>query len=108
MSVPVTRRRQATAELLHQVAEIEKDNPDAALRFLDAFERACAQLAEQPEMAPRYESENPRLADVRRWVIPDFPGYLIFYHYDGTQISILHLFSAKQDYDSRLRGEPKD
>ncbi len=104
MSVPVRRRRQAQEELLHYVDRIADDNPDAAIRLIDAFESACAHFSNHPEMAPLHETDDPTLAEhrLRKWVLPEFPDYLIFYRFDGEVVEVLHLFHAKLDYERRL------
>lgn len=104
MSVSVRRRRQAEQELLHHVDTIAEDNLYAALRLIDAFETACALLAEHPEIAPVYETDDAALQakHIRKWVLPDFPNYLIFYIYNGDVVDVVHVLHAKVDQEKRL------
>lgn len=104
MSVPVRRRGPAEQELLAYIDRIAEENLEAALRLIDAFEAACAHFSNHPEIAPLHETEDPRLKDlgIRRWVLPEFPNYLVFYRFDGVVIEILHFMHAKLDHDRRL------
>ena len=50
MTYRVERLPAAAQQLLAHVDYISDDDPDAALRFIDAVEAALAALAEQPEL----------------------------------------------------------
>lgn len=97
MTVPVRRRAEANQELLEHVDRIATDNPDAALRFIDAFEKALEELAEYPEMGSPYEPDDPRLAGIRKWVLPAYPNYLLFYRFEGGAVHLLHILRAERD-----------
>ena len=104
MSVPVRRRRQAQDELLAYVDRIADDSPDAAIRFIEAFERLCANLSRHPEMAPTHQSDEPALRELqlRRVPVPEFTDYLVFYAFDGDSVDVLHVLHARLDLERRL------
>ena len=96
---PVHRRARAELELFAHVDRIAEENLDAALRFVDAVEEALSLISEHPELGAPYETRHPRLQGLRKWVIPRFPNYLLFYLYDGAAVHLLHVFHARSDYD---------
>ena len=69
-------------------AYIAQDNPEAADRVVDAAYRLCQVLAEHPELGRlrRFPENSP--ADLRSFVITEFPNYVIFYrpHVEGVEI----------------------
>ncbi|MBY0279972.1 type II toxin-antitoxin system RelE/ParE family toxin [Candidatus Binatia bacterium] len=105
MIVPIRRRRQAQDELLAYVDRIADDDPDVAIRFIEAFERLCTTLARHPESGRTYEPADPALKRrrIRRAPIPGFPRYLVFYTFDGETVEILHVLHARLDHRRRLR-----
>ena len=105
MTVPVRRRAQANQELLEHVDRISDDNPAAALRFIDAFEKALAELSEHPEIGSPYEPDDPRLSGIRKWVLPAFPNYLLFYRFEKGAVHLLHILRAERDQKRILTEE---
>jgi plasmid stabilization system protein ParE len=101
---PVRRTARAEAELLAHVERIAGANLDAALRFADAVESALALIAEMPEMGAPQESADPRLRGLRKWVLPRFPNYVLFYLFDGETVRLLHVFHAAREYDPSEGG----
>lgn len=69
---PVRRTARAEAELLAHVERIAGANLDAA---------------------------DTRLVGLRKWVLPRFPNYLLFYLFDGETVRLLHVFHAASGYD---------
>jgi toxin ParE1/3/4 len=70
-----------------------KNNPEAADRVLEAAWQICGRLAAQPELGRLRRSSKKELVDIRSFVIPDFPNYIIFYRVaiEGVQIvRVLH------------------
>lgn len=71
-----------TSRFLHDyreiVSRIADANPDAADRFCDAVEASLALLSRNPE-AGRLAG-FPSVPEVRRWGVPGFRNYIVFYH----------------------------
>jgi toxin ParE1/3/4 len=78
-------------EINHFIAE---DDPQAANRFLDAFERKCQMLAQFPEMGRRWDDINPPLRS--------FPlgKYLIFYRLIEEGVEIVRVLSGYRDFEA--------
>ncbi len=104
MKRAVRRRARAEVELLAHVEHIAEHDPTAALRFVDAVEAALTLIAEFPELGAPYESSNPRLRGLRRWVLPRFPNYVLFYQIDDEVVHLLHVFHGASDYDPSADG----
>ena len=63
---------------MNEIADyLGRQSPQLGLRFLQAVEDTCAIIADTPEVAGRYESENPRLIDLRVLTIKEFPNHQI-------------------------------
>lgn len=99
MSGRVLRRAQARRDLIkHFVYLAEQSNIDVARRFLAAANAACRLLAEMPELGPRRQFKNRRLANTRMWPIKEFREFLIFYEPVDSGIRILRVIHAKENY----------
>ena len=104
MSFPVRRRACAEAELFAHIDWIASRNSDAAIRFAAAIEHAFMLLAHQPEIGTPHTARSPRLYGLRKWAIPKFPNYLLFYLFRGEYVDVLHIYRGEQDYDDDLES----
>jgi hypothetical protein len=53
-----------------------------------------------PEAGPRYETTNDVLAGrIRRWVVPRYRRYLLFYVFEKSVIHLIDVVDGKTDYD---------
>jgi toxin ParE1/3/4 len=90
---PVRLTPRADSDIDACFCRIAKDNPTAALRFLDAIELTCDAQSRMPGIgSPRY-AEIPLVHRVRMLAIKDFESYLLFYleHEDCVEvIRVLH------------------
>jgi len=105
VSYRVVRERLAELDLTAHVTYIARDRPSAALRFIDAVERAFERLADMPEIGPLRQFHNPRLHGIRMWPMPDFRNYLIFYRIAADEIQILRVLHAALDLEMALEEE---
>jgi toxin ParE1/3/4 len=97
---------QAAQDVKEQARRIEADNPDAALRFVGAFERACDLLANHPEMAPVHDYGWHKLSSLRMWPIRGFEKHLIFYRLADQGIEVARVLYASRDVEAVLLGKP--
>jgi toxin ParE1/3/4 len=104
MAARVQKSNSARRDLLDQFTFIGRSNPAAAKRFLRAAGKTITMLANIPELAGFWESENPRHADVRVWPIRQFENYLIFYRVRSDGIRILRILHAAQDINAALES----
>jgi len=81
---------------------ISRDNLEAALRFYDAVERTCRELAQHPGRWPRYELRHPRLANLRKRSVVGFKNYLTV----GDTVEIIRVLHGARDIPSILTGGP--
>jgi len=59
VSARVVRERLAELDLTEHLTYLARNRPSAALRFIDAVERAFERLAAMPEIGPVRQFRNP-------------------------------------------------
>jgi plasmid stabilization system protein ParE len=91
---PIRRRLKAQQELERYVDRIAEDNPRAAIRFIDAVEASLELLSRMPEAGPQFESENPELSALRKWVMPRYTRDLLFYAFENETIHLIDVVDA--------------
>lgn len=101
----VKKTPQAKQDLLEHVLFLAKINPDLVERFIDASEMALEKLAQMPMKGTRQEFKSPELAEVRRWFIPGFDKYLVFYRPVKGGVEILRVLHGMQNVNAILSGE---
>jgi plasmid stabilization system protein ParE len=102
---PVRRRLAAQDNLEEIVIQIAEHDLDAAYRFVDAVEASLALLSDMPEAGPRYETDNAALAGrVRKWVIPHYRRYLLFYIFEKGVVHLIDVVDGKTDYEVEGRS----
>ena len=85
-------------------AWIAKDNPAAALRFLDAIELTCDAVSRMPGIgSPRY-AEIPLVHGVRILAIKDFENYLLFYLEHEDCVDVIRVLHGARDLPEALQS----
>lgn len=79
---------------------IQRESPQAAIRFLSAAEATFQCLAAMPELGQRQSFGKKELADVRVWQVREFENYLIFYKPSERGIDVLRVLHASRDAPS--------
>lgn len=74
------------AEIVSRLAEA---NPEAADRFCDVVEHALALLAQHPQLGTRAGFKHAPA--VRKWVLPGFPNYILFYEVRNEGLVLVRL-----------------
>jgi toxin ParE1/3/4 len=83
---------------------IAKDNPAAALRFLDAIELTCGGVSRTPGIgSPRY-AEIPLVHGVRMLTIKDFENYLLFYLEYEDCVDVIRVLHGARDIPEALQS----
>ena len=75
---------------------IFEGDPGAALRFIDAVDRAIALLASNPEMGPGWRYADPT-RPTRFLLVPGFRNYILFYRYEERIVRLGRLLHGAQD-----------
>lgn len=91
--------------MLEHVLYLAKISPEIAERFIEASETAFEKLALMPLKGKQQEFKPPELAGTRRWFIPGFDHYLIFYRPTKGGIEILRVLHGTQNIDAIMNDE---
>jgi toxin ParE1/3/4 len=97
MKRKVYREQLAEQDLTSHVLYLSEQRLEAAMRFVNAVERAFDRLSEMPEIGASRTFDNPRLEGVRLWVVPEFEKYLIFYQFIQDNIRVLRVLHSSRD-----------
>lgn len=95
----VNRTPQATQDLIDLATYLYLADPisDVSERFLTAAENEFLRLAQMPGMGTAYPSDFGRSANLRRWPIPGFRNYLIFYRPVATGVEVIRVLHGSRD-----------
>jgi toxin ParE1/3/4 len=78
-----------------------------AIRFEQAIQAALQRLSELPDIGAPWPTSDPRLGQVRKWGVPKFSDYLLFYRQEAGAIHILRILHGARDID-RILLDPDD
>src|SRR5688572_22672027 len=104
MSARLLIRPQVYWDLDEIAAHIQKDNPHAAIRFIESAEATFQSLVEMPGMGGRYCVRNPRLQSLRCFPVKGFSNHLVFYQADDP-IEIIRVLHGARNVAAILRRE---
>ena len=99
----LTQHRLVEHDLARHVDWIAEERPATAVQFIEAVEGAFRRLREMPEVGAVQEFENPRLVGLRKWPVPRFERFLIFYRV-GRSVDIFAVVDGVRDIP-HLLGE---
>jgi toxin ParE1/3/4 len=105
MSAKLVIRPRVFDDLDQIAAYIQKDNPPAALRFLEQAERTFASLAEMPGMGSSYAVRRSKFGDLRCFPVSGFRNYLIFYDRTESTVEIVRVLHGARNLAALLRRE---
>lgn len=88
---------EAVADLDEIHAYIHGFNPYAARRSLDAAFETFDLLSRAPEIGQPRPYSNPRLHDMRSFVIRRFRNYVVFYRATPERIEIVRVLHGARD-----------
>jgi toxin ParE1/3/4 len=104
MSGKINKRDAAKLAIIDIADHLATNSMLVSARFIDAVERTLKFLAAAPEIAGRWESDHPRLADVRVWPVDGFPNHLLFYRPIADGIDLIFVCHASRDLDKLLKS----
>jgi toxin ParE1/3/4 len=87
---------------------VNQDSPDAALRFVNAFEATMAPLLRMPNMGATREFKNRALKGLRVFPVNEFDEFLIFYLVQGDTLRVIRVLHGRRDVGRILKKEPKE
>ena len=104
--LPLRTSLQAEADLLDHYILLGRGSLAVAERLLDAAERAYNRIAQHPHVGVACDELAPHLAGMRRWGIPEFRSYLIFYREASGLVEILRVLHGARDLEAVFDAEP--
>ena len=75
MPKAVIKSRLVDLDIIEQAEFIAEDNPEAALRYIDAVDRTIRSRANKPTLGGLYKTSNPRLKGLHRLIVPKFKNF---------------------------------
>jgi toxin ParE1/3/4 len=91
-------------DVIDLAEHIGQNSPDAALRFMAAVEDSLKLLLQFPEIAPAWETGNPRYQGMRVWPVSGFPHHLMFYRPVSDGIEVIRVSHSSRNLE-RLFSE---
>lgn len=102
MSLQIDKSDLARQDLAEQAEYIRRDNPRAALRFLEAAEEAFQKLAAMPQLGALEDVESTELTGLRCWPIHGFKKHLVFYLPVENGIYVVPVLHGSRDIGAIL------
>lgn len=78
---------------------------EVGLRFLGAVKEAYDFICQNPEVGTRSLHRNRGLEGLRRWRVPGFENYLVFYRLVDDWVEIVRVLHGARDIDALLEAE---
>jgi toxin ParE1/3/4 len=96
----IVRHDAAWQDLDDLAAFIQKDSPQAAIRFLEKAEESFRLLARSPELGGLCTFPHPRMSGIRVWSVKGFPNHLIFYRPIEHGIEVVRVLHGARDIEA--------
>jgi toxin ParE1/3/4 len=93
----ILRTPAARRDVLAIADYIAADNPDAAMRFIEAVRDGEQALLAMPGTGSSRSYRNPALEGMRMALVPGFRAYLIFYRPIAAGIEIIRILHGARD-----------
>jgi len=78
---------------------------EIANRFREAVRRTIQSLSQNPQVGPRYSSNNPRIQNLRSWPVAGFEAIRIYYSLEADAMHIIRILHGKRDVRRILGNE---
>ena len=93
-------------DLAQIVAFIQRDNPKAAITVFRAIRRNFDFLAEtQGSLGAEYPLQHESLGNLKKFIVPEFRNYLIFFRNLEGEIQILYVFHGSRNIPARMKED---
>jgi plasmid stabilization system protein ParE len=95
---------------IERITDYIADNSSVAkaVQFQNAVAGAIENLLMMPYMGALKEVRNPSLQDLRKFIVPEFRQYLIFYLTPEGNIEVVRVLHSSQNTDAILEAEVLD
>ena len=103
--VEIFVRHDAELDAFGYFQHLRENNPEAALRFLQAVDGTVEKLALQPLKGRLRRFRGRDLKNIHSWRVDGFENYLIFYRFTGSRLEILRLKHGAMDFPQALRQD---
>lgn len=88
---------QAERDLLELAEHIARQSAPTSERFLQAVWETLQFLLEFPSLGSPWESENPRLTEMRFHLVRGFPNHVIFYLAKPETLEVVHVLHGSRN-----------
>jgi plasmid stabilization system protein ParE len=96
------------SDVLDLAKWIDRDDPDAADRFLIAVEETISSLRTMPGRGSPKHLRPSRLSSIRSLAVSGFPKHLVFYEIRTSVVVIVAVMHGARNYPRLLRNRIKD
>ena len=83
----------------------EEASLEVALRFLGAVQQVYEFVRSNPEAGSPGQYESRELQGMRRWPVPRFDSYLVFYRLAGEWVEIVRVLHGARDIEALFETE---
>ena len=97
----------ADADVARIAVLVARDNPGAAVRFVEAVFGSLALLGTQPEIGRPRIFPDPKLTGLRSWRVEGFRNYLMFYRLVGGEVEVARVLHGAMNFEA-LFGEANE
>ena len=108
MPKPVSIHPKVFIDVAEIVSYIRRDNPTAASDVEDAVWAELDLLGSHPELGPVFPVKMPKLMGIRKFPVPAFRNYLIFYKPLEHEVRILYVFHGARDIPQRMKEDMRE
>jgi toxin ParE1/3/4 len=112
MSVPITIRPQAEADIVGIVDGLKAESPKLAQAFVRQLQHSFTLLSDFPLMGALRSYQHPRLHGLRMVPLKQFERYVLFYLPHPHEIQVIRVLHGARDLPSlfaedaqRIEGE---
>lgn len=102
----VVKTPKALEDLASIADYIAQDNPEAALRFLDAAEETFRMLSYTPYIGHRLALESDATADFRVRTIIGFRTYIVYYRPRSSTLEIARIVHGAREQQALIEELP--
>jgi toxin ParE1/3/4 len=96
---------EAVADVENLARYIFERNQSAAYRFCDAIDVSLSTLVQHPRSGALYAMQLKPIEGLRKYTVPAFPNYLIFYQIDEQNVRVIRVLHGARDIGAALRSK---